>query len=666
AADGVQYANDQAEAVENAHIAEYAFCSDALSTPLWTSTGFKAVSRTYSGEETPYDGQYWEGFVNVPGYGVDSGYSFLNMHTTDNEYGNYPTNNMTIRYGFKVQGVKQFNPIYAEWLWDNTVIDLVGYDSLLGRNPYDLGEFMPMVALQYSAGTYAHPLYGTCSKVVFTLRPDVEWQDGTPVTIADIFFTFVEIDGILESRGFAPPWWISNVQDILSLRVLDPCNFEVLLDVKSVFAVGWVGGNRILPKHIWKPICTTGDPSTDEPDPNMIGSGAWRMNEYEADHHILLTANAANKAVKSPLAGSTPITSVMGYYRYAPIIAYANATNDYSHKFNVSTSINSIDVHFVNGKSEAVVCDLNASLYWNGTLLDTQTQTGVSLDPGDFIWHNPWNVTPYLQSYGLWKVVMNATFPDRPGSYGAVTHFWVTLKEDITGSTWYQDAGYGTYAYKNELVSGDFKVDTKDVAAACKAFGTAPGNSRWNTGADINKDYVIDVKDIAQLAKKFGWGGKKPLEGKTYGGTGQDYACSLVQNVDGSYAFAGWTTSFGAGLYDAWLVKTYADGNQQWSKTYGGVVHDYAYSLVKTSDGGYAFAGITRPFDGDNDAWLVKTDAAGNQQWSKTYGGTGDDVACSLVQNVDESYAFAGYTNSFGFGGYNAWLVKTDANGHPG
>ncbi|MCJ7423895.1 ABC transporter substrate-binding protein, partial [Candidatus Bathyarchaeota archaeon] len=519
AADGVQYANDQAEAVENAHIAEYAFCSDALSTPLWTSTGFKAVSRTYAGEETPYDGQYWEGFVNVPGYGVDSGYSFLNMHTTDNEYGNYPTNNMTIRYGFKVQGVKQFNPVYAEWLWDNTVIDLVGYDSLLGRNPYNLGEFMPMVALQYSVSTYTHPTYGTCSKVVFTLRPGVEWSDGTPVTIADIYFTFVEIDGILESRGFAPPWWISNVQDMLSFSILDPYNFEVLLDVKSVFAVGWIGGNRILPKHIWKPICTTGDPSTDEPDPNMVGSGAWRMNEYVADHHILLTANSPGKTVKSPLTGATPITSHNGFYRYAPINGYIDVPGANSaYKFNMSTSLNSIDVCYYNEKAEALLCDLTATITDPDGVSTTATATGISIGGTtatasmvSMIGFNPYRwVDPFplaLKTYGFYSVIFTAK-PNNGRAMPTVTQYlWITLKEDITGSNWYKDAGYNSYSYKSELVTGDFKVDTKDVASAAKAFGTAPGDLRWNTGADIIKDYKIDVKDIAGIAKKFGWVG---------------------------------------------------------------------------------------------------------------------------------------------------------------
>src|SRR3990172_2314458 len=78
---------------------------------------------------------------------------------------------------------------------------------------------------------------------------------------------------------------------------------------------------------------------------------------------------------------------------------------------------------------------------------------------------------------------------------------------------------------------------------------------------------------------------------KTYGGTRPDYALSVNQTSDNGYALAGYTSSFGAGGDDAWLVKTDSSGNIQWKQTYGGTGGDYASSVVKTSDGGYALAG---------------------------------------------------------------------------
>ena len=99
---------------------------------------------------------------------------------------------------------------------------------------------------------------------------------------------------------------------------------------------------------------------------------------------------------------------------------------------------------------------------------------------------------------------------------------------------------------------------------------------------------------------------------QTYGGASSDSAEAMVQTSDGGYAIAGYTTSFGAGSYDFWLIKTDADGSMMWNQTYGGAEDDIAHSLVVMSDGGFAIAGETSSFGaGDSDFWLVKTDEYG-------------------------------------------------------
>jgi hypothetical protein len=158
--------------------------------------------------------------------------------------------------------------------------------------------------------------------------------------------------------------------------------------------------------------------------------------------------------------------------------------------------------------------------------------------------------------------------------------------------------------------------------------------------------------------------------GYTYGGTGEDKAYALVATSDGGYALAGTIDSFGAGGGDFWLVKTDVNGVMQWNRTYGGAGDELAYSLVVTSDGGYALAGYTGSY-GARDFLLVKTDALGNMKWNRTFGGTGDDWANSLVVTSDGGYALAGVWN---FSSYfdlddracsgDFWLVKTDASGN--
>jgi hypothetical protein len=122
---------------------------------------------------------------------------------------------------------------------------------------------------------------------------------------------------------------------------------------------------------------------------------------------------------------------------------------------------------------------------------------------------------------------------------------------------------------------------------------------------------------------------------KIYGGTDSDQSSALLQTADGGYAITGRTASYGAGSNDMWLVKTDADGNKEWDKTYGGTEFDCGTSLLQTADGGFAVTGRTTSYGaGGWDSWLVKTDANGNHEWNKTHGGRGDDCAYSFLQTV--------------------------------
>jgi len=153
---------------------------------------------------------------------------------------------------------------------------------------------------------------------------------------------------------------------------------------------------------------------------------------------------------------------------------------------------------------------------------------------------------------------------------------------------------------------------------------------------------------------------------KAYRISYDDAAYSVQQTSDGGYVLAGWTNFWSGGNnFDAFLIKTDASGNVQWAKTYGGTNNDSAYSVQQTSDGGYILAGVTYSFGaGGGDAFLIKTDASGNLQWAKTYGGAGIDKFIRVLQTSDGGYIAVGYTSSFGAGGYDVFLVKTDENGN--
>ena len=156
---------------------------------------------------------------------------------------------------------------------------------------------------------------------------------------------------------------------------------------------------------------------------------------------------------------------------------------------------------------------------------------------------------------------------------------------------------------------------------------------------------------------------------QTYGGEKFETAHSLVETSDGGYALAGDTQSFGAGDSDYWLVKTDENGNEEWNQTYDKGADERARSLLETSDGGYVLAGDISYSSVDLDygwyeAWLVKTDENGNMEWSRTYGGKGFDGAYGLVEASDGGYVLAGFTQVWGDGWNDFWLVKTDPNGN--
>lgn len=152
---------------------------------------------------------------------------------------------------------------------------------------------------------------------------------------------------------------------------------------------------------------------------------------------------------------------------------------------------------------------------------------------------------------------------------------------------------------------------------------------------------------------------------KTYGGSNHDYARCVVQTADGGYVLAGQTYSYAVGgLTDLYLVKTDSEGNQEWQRTYGGEHHDGASSLVLTADGGFAIAGDIYENGSIADVYLLKTNADGHQEWTRNYGGDHDEFGYSMIQTLDGGYALAGSTTSFDADGVDMFVVKTDAGGN--
>jgi hypothetical protein len=155
---------------------------------------------------------------------------------------------------------------------------------------------------------------------------------------------------------------------------------------------------------------------------------------------------------------------------------------------------------------------------------------------------------------------------------------------------------------------------------------------------------------------------------RTYGEQNEEEGGNSVrQTADGGYIVAGYTSSCSAGNGGVYLIKTNASGDVQWTRTYGGTDYDGATFMEKTSGGGYIIAGYTYSFGvGTPDyanVYLIKTDGHGDTLWTRAYGGTNEDYANSVQQTTDGGYVVAGSTQSFGAGDGDVYLVKTDAHG---
>jgi Leucine-rich repeat (LRR) protein len=278
-------------------------------------------------------------------------------------------------------------------------------------------------------------------------------------------------------------------------------------------------------------------------------------------------------------------------------------------------------------------------------------------------------------------------------SFGAGGEDVYLIKTDANGDTLWTRAYGGT-----DSDAGTSVQQTSDggyiIAGTTKSFGAgsddiyliktdANGDTLWTRtygGADRDVGYSAQQTPdggyiIAGSTKSLGVGEgdvyliKTDANGDTlwtraYGGTDSDAGTSVQQTSDGGYIIAGTTKSFGAGERDVYLIKTTANGDTLWTRTYGGLSHDYGHSVQQTSDGSYIVAGQTYSFGaGEWDVYLVKTDTNGDTLWTKTYGGTDSDYGYSVQQTSDGSYIVAGWTGSFGAGETDVYLIKTNANG---
>jgi len=156
---------------------------------------------------------------------------------------------------------------------------------------------------------------------------------------------------------------------------------------------------------------------------------------------------------------------------------------------------------------------------------------------------------------------------------------------------------------------------------------------------------------------------------KVFGGNGNERGHSVIQTSDGGYAVVGETTSFGAGSSDFFILKIDANGVSQWTKTYGGSAKEDGVNIgiLQTASGGYIIHGYTESFGAGNtfDSYVLRLDNSGNIIWEKRIGGNGFESFRDVVELPSGEIILTGNTNSLTAGGdHDFHVVKLSSIGN--
>jgi len=221
------------------------------------------------------------------------------------------------------------------------------------------------------------------------------------------------------------------------------------------------------------------------------------------------------------------------------------------------------------------------------------------------------------------------------------------------------------------LIKTDINGDIKENKGWEKTFGGAGDDYANSVQQTKDEGYIVAGATESFKFKfpdayliKTDSKGEKMWE-KTFGGNFNDWARSVQQTKDDGYVVAGYTNSFKDGNGDIYLIRIDSSGNKVWENSFGNIGYDDAYSVQQTSDDGFLVAGATGIFGTKVwDVYLAKANSIGEKQWSKIFGGKGDDQAHSIEQTRDGGYIVAGDTDSFRAGGYDMYLIRIDYNGN--
>jgi len=154
---------------------------------------------------------------------------------------------------------------------------------------------------------------------------------------------------------------------------------------------------------------------------------------------------------------------------------------------------------------------------------------------------------------------------------------------------------------------------------------------------------------------------------KTWGGSNGDHGLGIAVDASGNVFITGYTSSYGAGNQDAFLLKYDSSGNLEWNKTWGGSLGDFGRGVAVDSSGNIFITGDTNRGTAGPDVFLLKYDSSGNFQWEKTWGGFATDIGRGVAVDGSGNVFITGHNNQGGNPGSGAdvFLFKYDSSGIP-
>jgi Secretion system C-terminal sorting domain len=313
--------------------------------------------------------------------------------------------------------------------------------------------------------------------------------------------------------------------------------------------------------------------------------------------------------------------------------------------------------------------------YWmvktdeNGTIQWDKTIGGLSDDPIRVVRQTPDG------GYILCGVSHSVTIggDKTEAAVGNSPDFWI-VKTNATGSIEWQN-----------VIGGTSEDDPFTLEVTADGGYIVGGLSRSNISGDKTENnrglyfdyWVLKLDSTGNIIWQ-----------KTIGGDSADTLSSIIETSDGGYLLGGYSSSGISaektescrGGFDYWVIKLDNIGNIIWQKTIGGTDTDYLSKVIQCPDGGYVLAGYSRStVSGDKteankgvwNFWVVKINESGVIEWQKVYGGNADEELLAATKCTDGGYIFTGSSTSgiFGdkteanYGGYDAWVVKTDSIG---